>query len=82
MPSVTDGITQDNLSDIYNIFDLYVQYAICEGFGMPQVEAGACGIPIATVDYSAMHDIIENLNAMPIPPKTKFKELETKAYRV
>jgi glycosyltransferase involved in cell wall biosynthesis len=82
MPSVTEGITQDNLSDIYNIFDLYVQYAICEGFGMPQVEAGACGIPIATVDYSAMHDIIENLNATPIPAKTKFKELETKAYRV
>ena len=82
MPSVTDGITQDQLSDIYNLFDLYVQYAICEGFGMPQVEAGACGVPIATVDYSAMSDIITKLEAYKIPIKTKFKELETKAYRV
>lgn len=82
MPSVTDGITQDQLSDIYNIFDLYVQYSICEGFGMPQVEAGACGVPIATVDYSAMSDIVNKLNAFAIPIKTKFKELETKASRV
>ncbi len=82
LPSVTDGITQDQLSDIYNLFDLYVQYAICEGFGMPQVEAGACGIPIATVDYSAMCDIVKKLNAFPIPIKTMFKELETKASRV
>jgi glycosyltransferase involved in cell wall biosynthesis len=82
MPSVTDGITQDQLSDVYNLFDLYVQYAICEGFGMPQVEAGACGIPVATVDYSAMSDIITKLEAYSIPIKTKFKELETKAYRV
>lgn len=82
LPSVTEGITQLNLSKIYNTFDLYVQYSICEGFGMPQVEAGACGIPIATVDYSAMCDIVEKLNAFPIPAKTVFKEMETKAYRV
>jgi glycosyltransferase involved in cell wall biosynthesis len=82
MPSVTDGFTQENLSDLYNIFDLYVQYAICEGFGMPQVEAGACGVPIVTVDYSAMCDVISKLNAYPIRIQTKFKELETKAFRV
>lgn len=81
-PSVTSGITTDKLSDIYNLFDLYVQYSICEGFGMPQVEAGACGVPIATVDYSAMHDIVNKLEAFPIPIQTKFKELETRAYRV
>lgn len=53
----------------------------CEGFGMPQVEAGACGIPIATVNYSAMVDIINKLDAISIEPKTLFKELETKAIR-
>jgi len=82
MPSVTNGITSEKLCEIYNTFDLYVQYAICEGFGMPQVEAGACGIPIATVEYSAMVDIIKKLDAMSIKPKTHFKELETKAIRV
>ena len=82
MPSVTAGFSTDSLSDIYNIFDLYIQYSICEGFGMPQVEAAACGVPVATVDYSAMCDIIKKLDAYPIRIKTKFKELETKAFRV
>jgi glycosyltransferase involved in cell wall biosynthesis len=82
MPSVTEGFSSSDLSDVYNIFDLYVQYSICEGFGMPQVEAGACGVPIATVNYSAMCDIINKLQAYPINIKTKFKELETKAFRV
>jgi glycosyltransferase involved in cell wall biosynthesis len=54
----------------------------CEGLGIPQVEAGACGIPIATVDYSAMVDIINKLQAFPIRVQTYFKELETKAIRV
>jgi glycosyltransferase involved in cell wall biosynthesis len=81
MPSVTNGVTTEQLAEIYNLFDLYVQYAICEGFGMPQVEAGACGIPIITVDYSAMCDVIHKLNAMPVRVQTLFKELETKALR-
>lgn len=80
--SVSQGISSEQLSDIYNLFDCYVQYAICEGAGMPQVEAGACGLPIFTVDYSAMIDIIQKLNATPIKIKSKFKELETKAIRV
>lgn len=81
-PSVADGLDTETLSDIYNTFDLYVQYAICEGFGMPQVEAGACGVPIATVNYSAMCDVINKLEAFAIEPQTRFKELETKAIRV
>lgn len=80
-PSVTDGVKAETLSQIYNIFDLYVQYSICEGFGMPQVEAGACGVPIATVDYSAMCDIVHKLEAYPIKVRALFKELETKAMR-
>lgn len=82
MPNVGSGITQEELNNIYNIFDIYVQYAICEGFGMPQVEAGAAGVPIATVDYSAMQDIIKYLNAYPIKVNQFFRELETKAIRV
>lgn len=81
-PSVTDGVSSDVLSSIYNLFDLYVQYSICEGFGMPQVEAGACGVPIATVNYSAMCDVVNKLKAYPIKIKAFFKELETKALRV
>lgn len=82
MPNVSSGLTQAELNTIYNIFDIYVQYAICEGFGMPQVEAGSAGVPIATVDYSAMQDVIKHLNAYPIKVNQYFRELETKAIRV
>lgn len=82
LSSVTNGVTEEELCLIYNIFDLYIQYSICEGFGMPQVEAGACGIPICSVKYSAMEDIIDKLNAYPIEASTYFKEMETKAIRV
>lgn len=82
MPNVSNGLAQEELNLIINTFDLYVQYAICEGFGMPQVEAAAAGVPIASVDYSAMNDVVRKLNGYPIKIKQYFRELETKAIRV
>ena len=75
MPNVSSGLKQEELNIIYNTFDLYVQYAICEGFGMPQVEAGSAGVPIASVDYSAMNDVVHKLNGYPIKVNQYFKEL-------
>jgi glycosyltransferase involved in cell wall biosynthesis len=80
-PSSSAGVSNEQLAIIYNTFDIYVQYAICEGFGMPQVEAASCGVPIASVDYSAMSDIVKKLNGYPIKVERYFKELETEAYR-
>jgi glycosyltransferase involved in cell wall biosynthesis len=82
MPNVSAGIPASDLARIINIFDIYAQYAICEGFGMPQVEAASCGIPIASVDYSAMSDVVRKVNGYPIKVGQYFKELETKAVRV
>jgi glycosyltransferase involved in cell wall biosynthesis len=82
MPNVNNGVTSEQLTHIINTFDIYVQYAICEGFGMPQVEAASCGIPVASVNYSAMEDIIRKLNGYSINVAKYFKELETRAIRV
>jgi glycosyltransferase involved in cell wall biosynthesis len=82
MPNVSSGLPDENLAIVMNTFDIYVQYAICEGFGMPQVEAASCGVPIASVDYSAMSDVVRKLNGYPIKINQYFKELETKAVRV
>ena len=80
-PTVGMGLSIPDLAKIYNLFDLYAQYAICEGFGMPQVEAAACGIPIAATDYSAMYDVVRFTGGYPIPVRTFFRELETNADR-
>ena len=82
MPNVSGGVSTHQLCEIINTFDIYVQYAICEGFGMPQVEAGACGIPVASTDYSAMSDVVRKLKGYPVKVNQYFKELETKAIRV
>lgn len=82
LASPVNGISTSNLNQVYNLFDLFVQYAICEGFGMPQVEAAACGVPLASVDYSAMTEIIDTLGGYKIPVDRTFRELETNADRV
>lgn len=81
MASPSNGITTDQLNEIYNLFDLFVQYAICEGFGMPQVEAAACGLQTAAVDHSAMTEIMENVNGIKIPVDRMFREMEINADR-
>lgn len=75
--NVNNGLSVDKLANVYQLFDLYVQYANSEGFGIPQVEAAACGVPIACVDYSAMKDVVKFLDAYPIKVKALYNELET-----
>jgi len=82
MPSVAMGLEVPDLVKIYNSMDLYVQYAICEGFGMPQVEATACGVPIAASNYSAMEDVLQWTKGYPIKIQKMYRELETNAERV
>jgi glycosyltransferase involved in cell wall biosynthesis len=81
MPSVGLGLSIPDLIQVYNLFDMYVQYAICEGFGMPQVEAAACGVPVAAVNYSAMEDVVKFTGGYPVNVKSFYRELETGADR-
>jgi hypothetical protein len=79
---VAHNLDTSGLNEVYNLFDLFIQYAICEGFGMPQIEAASCGVQIAAVDYSAMTEIVEKLNGIKIPLARVFREMETNANRV
>lgn len=81
LSSVKNGASYEELADIINLFDLYVQYANCEGFGLPQVEAAACGVPVMGTDYSAMESVIRKLKGIPIAPKALYQELETGCLR-
>lgn len=82
LSNVQVGLDRESLAQIYNCFDVYVQYAICEGFGMSQVEATACGVPLMSVDYSAMEDVVRKVKGYPIPYDRMFLEMETQANRV
>ena len=77
LSNVKNGVSYEFLSNIMNTFDLYVQYANSEGFGLPQVEAAACSVPVMSIDYSAMSSVIRKLGGVPLTPKTVYSELET-----
>jgi hypothetical protein len=80
-PNSQVGVSRKVLGDIFGLFDCYVQYANSEGFGMPQVEAAACGIPVFAVDYSAMSDVVRKVKGTPIPVERLWREPETHCYR-
>lgn len=81
MIGVGNGVDEPELAKIYNLFDIYVQYANSEGFGMPQLEAAQCGNVLMSVDYSAMESVIHNLRAQPIKVLSYSKECETGCMR-
>jgi glycosyltransferase involved in cell wall biosynthesis len=81
LSGITDGVKDSELAEIYNTFDILLQYSICEGFGIPQIEASACGIPVCSVDYTAMSEVIRNIDGYPIRVNHEFLELESNAYR-
>jgi hypothetical protein len=53
----------------------------CEGFGIPIIEAAACGIPTMVVDYSGMEDFKDTINAVPIKYSSLEMESETGTYK-
>ncbi len=51
------------VAKIYNTFDVLLNPSNSEGFGLPIIEAQACGIPVITNDWASMPELI-------IPEKT------------
>ena len=82
LANTSDGLSPEDMNKIYNLFDIYVQYAICEGFGIPQVEAAAAGIPVITVNHGAMAEVGSNVGGKLVDLQIEFRELETNADRV
>jgi glycosyltransferase involved in cell wall biosynthesis len=45
---------------MYNCSDFFLHTSMGEGFGVPAVEAQACGIPVISPDYSAMGEVVHH----------------------
>jgi glycosyltransferase involved in cell wall biosynthesis len=54
---VTGYVPQEDLPYFYNSADLFVYASMCEGFGLPVVEAMACGTPTITSRGSSLEEI-------------------------
>ena len=52
------GFPPEYLSMVYNAADVLLATATSEGFGIPIVEAQACGAPVITTNFSAMPELV------------------------
>ena len=48
------NMDQADMSSLYGIFDAYLAPSLNEGFGVPIIEAQACGIPTMATDFTAI----------------------------
>jgi glycosyltransferase involved in cell wall biosynthesis len=56
----------ERLADLYNEADAFVLPTRAEGWGLPIVEAMACGLPVIVTNYSAPADYLDDVIAYPI----------------
>lgn len=58
------GIPDSELNRLYSMFDLFVLPTMSEGFGLPIIEAQACGTPVLVTDFSACPELVVNRNQL------------------
>jgi glycosyltransferase involved in cell wall biosynthesis len=51
------GWPAENVANLYQAFDVLVNASMGEGFGVPILEAQACGVPVIASDHSAMTEL-------------------------
>ena len=52
------GMSQEMLAGIYSSFDVLLATSYGEGFGVPTVEAQACGVPVIVSNFAASPELV------------------------
>ncbi len=52
------GYPPEHLALVYNAADVLMAASMSEGFGIPIIEAQACGTPVITTNFSAMPELL------------------------
>lgn len=58
-----DAFDYKKMNEVYNLFDVFLLTTSGEGFGVPMIEAQACGIPAIATNYTTTYELL-------IEPKT------------
>lgn len=67
----TGIITDEELRMLYNIADAFVFPSLCEGFGLPPLEAMACGCPVIASDRSSIPEVVGDAGILIDPEDSK-----------
>lgn len=63
MISVVGHVSEEDLVDLYNACDLFVFPSLREGFGLPALEAMACGAPTIVSNTTSLPEVVDNPEA-------------------
>lgn len=53
-------VSDEELADIYNLASLFIFPSFYEGFGLPPIEAMACGTPVVSSNLTSMPEICQD----------------------
>lgn len=54
----TDFVTDEELVPLYNCATIFVYPSLYEGFGLPPLEAMACGVPVLTSNTTSIPEVV------------------------
>ncbi|TCW40349.1 glycosyltransferase involved in cell wall biosynthesis [Thermohydrogenium kirishiense] len=60
-------VDDDDLPALYNLAELFVYPSLYEGFGLPPLEAMACGCPVITSNTSSLPEVVGEAGIMVNP---------------
>ena len=80
-PTPAGGYSRDDLAELYSMMDLYLQIANCEGLGITQLEAAACGTHLASMDFGPMGEVVDNFGGFKIKPACVMRDMKNDSYR-
>lgn len=62
--------SDQEIAELYRRADLFVYPSWFEGFGLPPLEAMACGTPVVTTDCGGVRDFaVDGYNTLVVPPR-------------
>lgn len=67
---ITGWVPEADMPYIYNGADLFVFPSLYEGFGIPLLEAMACGVPVAASNIASIPEVVKN-SALLFDPEDK-----------
>ena len=77
---LTGYLSDEAVHALYSLAEVFVFPSLTEGFGVPPLEAMACGTPVVTTNCGAVAEVV-GAGAMTVPP-TDDHELEKALVRV
>ena len=67
----TGGVPDDDLPALYSGAELFVYPTLAEGFGLPPLEAMACGTPVVTSNCSSLPEVCGDAALLVDPTRTE-----------